>query len=63
MSVNNLDNIKFWTSSTVLCIECDGRGFWFNHSGQSVMCENCAHTGREPIPWAELFPRIREESR
>ncbi len=42
------------------CSRCKGDGvIWDGYKTtavhQRVMCPNCQSTGRDPIPWAELF--------
>lgn len=47
----------------VLCITCHGASKWKNEKfwkDGTAVCDDCASTGREPIPLAELYKDERE---
>ena len=38
------------------CPVCDGRGWHGMINAKNANCYECTGTGREPIPFAEIFP-------
>jgi hypothetical protein len=58
--INDL-SVNYWTHSSVFCTVCDGdREVMVRGRGMVFFkCKSCAGTGREPIPWTELFPGLR----
>ncbi len=53
------DRLLYDSNCTVPHPGCRG-GMYHLYLAGSVFCKECQGTGRDPIPWAELFPGKRD---
>lgn len=44
------------------CFKCDGYGTYYASTPELVPCDDCNETGRDMIPWNELFPLYGDEA-